>query len=145
MNMCSLGRWNRFYINTEPVGLSGYFFHINTIQKVIRHLKKFCIQATHFQCCHNHLKSIYFQERALTRSGTNAHYLLDSCHVTAWSRWHMTCWVWSSHSSHHPAKFVDLVHCETEDKIFLTDHVTTQLKCHVNLSVDFPHPKSPHC
>ena len=26
----SLARWNRFYINTEPACLSGYFFHINT-------------------------------------------------------------------------------------------------------------------
>ena len=36
----------------------------------------------------------------------------------------MTCWVESSpHSSHHPAKFLDLVPCESEDKIFLTcDH-----------------------
>ena len=57
----------------------------------------------------------------------------------------MTCWVGSSNSSHHPAKFVDLVPCESEDKIFLTCHVTTQLKCHVASRVNFPHPKSPHC
>ena len=57
----------------------------------------------------------------------------------------MTCWVGSSNSSHHPAKFVDLVPCESEDKIFLTCHVTTQLKCHVTLRVDFSHPKSPPC
>ena len=31
----------------------------------------------------------------------------------------MTCWVGSSYSSRHPAKFVDLVPCENEDKIFL--------------------------
>ena len=31
----------------------------------------------------------------------------------------MTCWVGSSHSSHHPAKSVDLVPCEKEDKTFL--------------------------
>ena len=43
----------------------------------------------------------------------------------------MTCWVGFSHSSHHPAKFVDLVPCEREDKIFLICYVTTQLKCHV--------------
>ena len=47
--------------------------------------------------------------------------------MTAWSRWHLTCWVVSSHFSHHPAKFVDLVPCERENKIFLTCHVTTQL------------------
>ena len=42
--------------------------------------------------------------------------------VVAWrdDRRHMTCWVGSSHSSHHPAKFVDLVPC---------DHVTARLKC----------------
>ena len=45
----------------------------------------------------------------------------------------MTCWVGSSHSSLHPAKFVDLVPCESEDKIFLICHVTTQLRCHVTL------------
>ena len=57
----------------------------------------------------------------------------------------MTCWVGSSHSSHHTAKFVDLVPCESESKIFLTCHVTTQLKCHVASWVNFPHPKSPPC
>ena len=104
------------------------------------------VQATHFECCHNHLKSICFQERASTRSGTNVHYLLDSCHVTTWSRWHMTCWVGSSfHSNHHPATFVDLAPCESEGKVFLTCHVTLQLKCHVTLLVDFLHPKSPLC
>ena len=55
----------------------------------------------------------------------------------------MTCWVSSFHSSHHSAKFVDLVCCESEGKTFLTCHVTTQLKWHVTLWVDFPHPKSP--
>ena len=58
----------------------------------------------------------------------------------------MTCWVGSSpHSTHHPAKFVDLVPFESEDKIFLTCHVTIQLKCHVTLWVDFSHSKSPPC
>ena len=57
----------------------------------------------------------------------------------------MTCWVGSSHSSHHPAKFVDLVPCESEDKIFLICNVITQLKCHVTLWVDFSHAKSPPC
>ena len=33
--------------------------------------------------------------------------------------------------------------CQSEDKIFLLCHVTTQLKCHVTLWVDFPHPKPP--
>ena len=56
----------------------------------------------------------------------------------------MTCWVGSSNSSHHLAKFVDLVPCESEDKIFLICHVVTQLKCHVTLRVDFSHDKS-HC
>ena len=54
----------------------------------------------------------------------------------------MTCWMGSSHSSHHRAKFVS---CESEDKIFLTCHVTTQLRCHATMWVDFPHPKSPPC
>ena len=54
----------------------------------------------------------------------------------------MTCWVGSSHSSRYPAKFVDPVPCESEDKIFLICQVTTQLKCHVTLWVVFPHPKS---
>ena len=57
----------------------------------------------------------------------------------------MICWVGSSHSSHHPAKFVDLVPSESEEKIFLTCHVTTQLKCHVILPVNFPHPKTSPC
>ena len=57
----------------------------------------------------------------------------------------MTSWVGSSNASHHPAKFVDLVTCESEDKIFLTCHVITQLKCHMTLWVDFSHPKSPPC
>ena len=50
-----------------------------------------------------------------------------------------------SHSSHHPAEFVDLVPSESEDKIFLTCQVSTQLKCQVTLWVDFFHPKSPPC
>ena len=57
----------------------------------------------------------------------------------------MICWVDSSHSSHHPAKFVDLVPCESEGKIFLVCHVNSQLKNHVVLQVDFSHPKSPPC
>ena len=48
----------------------------------------------------------------------------------------MTCWVRSSNSSLHRSKFVDLVPCESEDKIFLICHVITQLKCHVTLWVD---------
>ena len=58
----------------------------------------------------------------------------------------MTSWVGSSHSSHNhhnPAKFVDLAPCESEDKILLTCHVTTILKCHVTSWVHFPVPKSP--
>ena len=35
------------------------------------------------------------------------YYYYYSCHVTAWSRWHMTCWVGSSHSSHHFNYFLD--------------------------------------
>ena len=70
------------------------------------------MQAAHFQCCHNQLKS-FFLERASTRSGANVHYLLDSCHVKTWLRCHMTCWVGSSHSSYHPARFVGLVPCES--------------------------------
>ena len=37
----------------------------------------------------------------------------------------MTCWMGSSHPSRYPAKFVDLVPCESEDKIFLACYVTT--------------------
>ena len=55
----------------------------------------------------------------------------------------MTYWVVSSNASHHPAKFVDLVTCESDDKIFLICHVITQLKCHVTVCVDFSHPKTP--
>ena len=55
----------------------------------------------------------------------------------------MTCLVGSSHSSHHPAKFVGPVPCESEGKIFLICHMTIQLKCQVTLWVDFLHPKSP--
>ena len=57
----------------------------------------------------------------------------------------MTCWVRSSNYSHHPTKFVDLVTCESEDKISLICHVITQLKCHVTLWVNFSHAKSPPC
>ena len=59
----------------------------------------------------------------------------------------MTCWVrYFPHSSHHPAKFMNLVSCESEKKKkILAYHVTKQLKCHVTLWVDFPHPKSPPC
>ena len=49
----------------------------------------------------------------------------------------MTCWVRSSISSQHPAKFVDLVPCESEDKIFLICQMITQWTCHVTLWVDF--------
>ena len=110
----------------------GIFFpYKNPARKKYVTLRTSCIQATHLQCCHNH--------------GTNVDCLLDSCRVMAWSRWHMTCCVGSSHSSHHPAKFVDLAPCESEEKIFLTCHVTTQLKCHVTLWVHFTQPKSPPC
>ena len=57
----------------------------------------------------------------------------------------MTCWVGSSNSSHHPAKFVDLVPCESEDKIFLICLVIAQLKCQVTLWMDLSHAKSPPC
>ena len=55
----------------------------------------------------------------------------------------MTCWVRSSNSSLHLAKFMDLVPCESEDKIILICLVITQLKCHVALWVGFSHAKSP--
>ena len=73
------------------------------------------MQATHFQCCHNHSKSICFQETVSTISGTNIHYLLDSCHVT----------VGSSHSSYYQARFAGLAPYESEDKIFFICHMTT--------------------
>ena len=57
----------------------------------------------------------------------------------------MTCWVRSSNYSHHPTKFVDLVTCESEDKISLICPVITQLKCHVTLWVNFSDAKSPPC
>ena len=62
---------------------------------------------------------------------TNVHCLLDSCHVTAWLRCHMTCWVGSPHSSYHPAKFVVIAPCESKDKIFLICHVITWSICYV--------------
>ena len=37
----------------------------------------------------------------------------------------MICWVGSSHSSYHPAKFVGLAACESKGEIFLICHVTT--------------------
>ena len=57
----------------------------------------------------------------------------------------MICWVRSSHSSHHHAKFMDIASCESEDKIFLICHVTAELKCHVAFQVGSPQPKSPLC
>ena len=93
------------------------------------------MQAPHFQCCHNYLKSICFQQRAWTRSWTNVHYLTDSCHSTAWSRCHMTRWVGSSHSSYHPTKFMALAPCESQDETFLICHVTTLSMFHVTLWV----------
>ena len=57
----------------------------------------------------------------------------------------MTYWVGSSHSSHDPAKFMDLVSFESEGKIFLICHMTTQLKYYVTLWVEPPHPKSSPC
>ena len=60
----------------------------------------------------------------------------------------MTCWVGSSHSSHHPAKFVDLafgVHTlyESGNITFFICQVTTMSKCHVTLWVGSPHLKTP--
>ena len=82
-------------------------------------MKTFFMQAARFQCYHNHLKTLcFFQKRALTRSGTNGHYLLDSCHVTVSSRYHMTYRLESSHSSYQPAKFVGLALRESKDEIF---------------------------
>ena len=70
------------------------------------HLKNFLYTSyICYKCCNNHLKSICFQKRDSTWSGTNVHHLLDNCHVTAWWRCHMTCWMESSHSNHYPAKF----------------------------------------
>ena len=89
-------------------------------------MKTFFMQAARFQCYHNHLKTLcFFQKRALTRSGTNGHYLLDSCHVTVWSRYHMTYWLESSHSSYQPAKFVGLHFVKVKMKYF--DFVTWPL------------------
>ena len=53
----------------------------------------------------------------------------------------MKCWVESSYSSHLPAKFVNFVHCEREDKVFLICHVTMQLRCQVSLWVVLPYLK----
>ena len=123
-----------------------YFFpYKHPARKKYATLRTSFIQATHFQCCHNNLKSVFFKETVSTRSGTNVHYLLDSYHVAAWLRWHMTCWVGSYHSSHHAARFINLVTCESEDKIFLIWQVCTQLKCYVTLWVGLPHPKSAPC
>ena len=72
--------------------------------------------------------------RVSTRSGTNALHLLTSCHVTAWSRCHRICWVGSSHSSHHPAKFLNLALRE-RDEIFLICHVSWFVT--IKVSCDF--------
>ena len=47
----------------------------------------------------------------------------------------MTCWVRSSHSSYHPAKFLGLASCESKDKIFKVCQVITSSICHVTLSL----------
>ena len=39
----------------------------------------------------------------------------------------MTCWVGSSHSSHHPAKFIDLLTCESEDIFYLSRYYTIEV------------------
>ena len=126
---------------TEPNHLSGYFFHIN-IQLLCRH-KNFFMQAAHFQCGHNHLKSICFEGRASTRSGANVHYLLDRFHVETWLRCDMTCWVGYSHSSYPPATFLRLALCESKGEIFLICDVTTGSICYVTLWMGSHHPKSP--
>ena len=61
-----------------------YFFpYKHPARKKYATLRTSFIQATHFQCCHNNLKSVFFKEIVSNRSGTNVHYLLDSYHVAA--------------------------------------------------------------
>ena len=67
MNMCLVWQDGTGFIETqkyiipftEPTQLWGMFFNVIT-QQESNTLKTSFIQATHFQCCHNHLKSICF-------------------------------------------------------------------------------------
>ena len=43
---------------------------------------------------------------------------------------------------YHPAKFVGLASCDSENKIFLICHVTTKSKCYVTLWMGSPYPKT---
>ena len=135
-HVSSLARWNRLYIDTKILLSQAAYrdiFSIKTPRYYVT-IKTFFMKAAHFQCYHN---------RASIRSGANVNYLLlDSCHVTVWSRCQMTCWVGSSHSSYHPAKSVGLPPCEDKDEIFLICHVSTWWICYVTLWVESLHPKS---
>ena len=142
-HVSSLRRWNRLYINTK-VYYSAYcfphiFFRINIQLESNTSPWELSLYKLHiFNVIIISWNLSFFKEIASTRSETNVHDLLDSCNGMAWLRWLDRG---SSHSSHHPAKFIDLVTCESEDKIFLVFHVTTQFKCHVTLWVGLPHPK----
>ena len=59
-----------------------------------------------------------YLETASTRSGKNVYYLQDSFHVKTWLRCHVICWVGSSHSSYHLAKFEGLAPWESKGEIF---------------------------
>ena len=52
----------------------------------------------------------------------------------------MTCWAGSSNSSHHRSKFVDLVACESKDKIFFLSRDHT-----IEVSRDFMGGFLPSC
>ena len=157
------------------------WFHLWWKEKLVKHqevsksYKKDCrreyvtlktsfIQPTRCQCCHNHLKSICFKEGASTRSWTNVHYLLDSCHVMTWSKCHMTfgwgllilvttlisLWAlrpvkvkkkyfWFATWPHH--QIVTWI-CGWGSLIINLGycHVTTWSKCHMTFLVWFLHP-----
>ena len=143
--MSSLARWNRLYINTKIYYLTHWTSHPIGIFFPYKHpgRKKYITlnisfaQTTNFQCCHNHLKSTCFWERASTRSGANVYYQLDSCKVMMWLRCHMIMLggVFSFYSTT----------IESRNITFSACHVTTWLNFPVTLLVWSLCLESPPC
>ena len=66
--------------------------------------------------------------------------------VTWWRDQRVTCMLVGVFLFYYdPAKFEGLASCDSENKMFLICHVTTQSKYHVTLWVGSPHPKSVPC
>ena len=93
------------------------------------------MQATHFKFSHNYLEPICFRRVYTT------YWMVATWRRDRGGSWHVG-WVllilvtillslWTLYL--------------VKDKIFLICHVTTQLKCHVTLWKDFPHPNSNPC